>query len=117
MERILLFSYGTLRQGDVQLATYGRMLEGIPDVLAGHRLEPLAISDPDVIALSGKAVHTIARYTGNALDRIAGVVFELTAAELAASDSYEVDVYERIELPLESGCRAWVYIGPPLAAV
>jgi hypothetical protein len=116
MERILLFSYGTLQQDGVQLATFGRMLEGTPDVLAGHRLAPLSISDPDVIALSGKGVHTIARCTGNPLDRIAGVVFELIAAELAASDSYEVDAYERIELTLESGRRAWVYVGPPRAA-
>jgi hypothetical protein len=47
MERILLLSYGTLLQDDEQLATYRRILEGTADVLAGHRLAPLAISEPE----------------------------------------------------------------------
>ena len=62
---IFLFSYGTLQQREVQLATYGRVLSGTQDMLAGHVLAPLAISDDQVIKISGKAVHTIARATGN----------------------------------------------------
>jgi gamma-glutamylcyclotransferase (GGCT)/AIG2-like uncharacterized protein YtfP len=109
-----LFSYGTLRQREVQLANYGRELDGQPDVLAGHRLAPLTITDPHVVAVSGKAVHRIARATGNPADRIPGVIFELTDAELAATDAYEVDAYSRVEATFESGRRAWVYVGPPL---
>ena len=52
-----LFVYGTLRQPEVQLATYGRLVEGTADALAGYRLEPLAITDAEVVRLSGKAVH------------------------------------------------------------
>jgi Gamma-glutamyl cyclotransferase, AIG2-like len=110
---VALFSYGTLQQTEVQLATYGRELGGAPDVLSGYRLVPLTITDPRVIALSGKAVHAIARATGNPADLVPGVVFELTDAELAASDRYEVDVYARVEVALESGRSAWVYVGPP----
>jgi gamma-glutamylcyclotransferase (GGCT)/AIG2-like uncharacterized protein YtfP len=106
---IALFSYGTLRQREVQLATYGRELEGSPDVLAGHRLVDLIIADPRVVTLSGTAVHRIARATGNPAERIAGVVFELTEAELAATDAYEVEAYSRAEVTLESGRRAWAY--------
>ena len=109
---LLLFSYGTLRQSEVQLATYRRLLEGRADTLHGFRLAPLAITDPEVVRISGKAVHSIARRTGDAADRIDGVVFRLTAAELAATDRYEVDVYARIEVDLASGTRAFVYIGP-----
>jgi hypothetical protein len=111
---VRLFSYGTLRLPAVQLGTFGRLVEGAPDALAGYRLEPLAISDPAVVALSGAAVHRIARRTGNPADRIEGVVFTITEAELEATDRYEVDVYGRIEERLESGIAAFVYVGPPL---
>jgi gamma-glutamylcyclotransferase (GGCT)/AIG2-like uncharacterized protein YtfP len=112
---VSLFSYGTLQQPEVQLATYGRLLSGVPDALRGYRLAPLAITDPHVVAISGKAVHSIACATGNADDRIPGLVFELTESELAATDAYEVDVYARVEVTLESGCAAWVYVGPVLS--
>ena len=112
---IALFSYGTLRQREVQLATYGRELRGTADVLTGYRLAPLTITDPNVVAISGKAVHKIARASGEPADRIPGTVFKLTEAELAATDAYEVDVYARIEVALASGRNAWVYVGAPMA--
>jgi hypothetical protein len=111
---IALFSSGTLRQAEVQLATYGRLLEGRPDTLAGFALAPLTITDPEVVRLSGKAVHTIARRSGDPADRIDGTVFRLTQAELEATDRYEVDVYARLEVELASGARAFVYVGPDL---
>jgi len=113
---VLLFSYGTLQQREVQLATYGRTLTGAPDVLAGYRLAPLAISDPHVLSVSGKAVHNIARATGDPNDRIAGMLFELGEAELAATDAYEVDGYARAEVTLESGRTAFVYVGSPFGS-
>jgi gamma-glutamylcyclotransferase (GGCT)/AIG2-like uncharacterized protein YtfP len=106
----LLFSYGTLQQRDVQQATYGRLLAGTRDMLAGYRLEPLSISDPDVVRLSGKAMHEIAQHTGDPADRIPGVCYHLTEEELAATDRYEVAAYERAEAELESGIRAFVYV-------
>lgn len=112
---VSIFAYGTLQQQKVQLATYGRLLSGAADVLQGYRLMPLKISDPRVIELSGKAVHTIARATRDPLDRIEGLVFEISEDELAATDAYEVDLYARIEAALESGRKAWVYVGPPAA--
>ncbi len=111
---VCLFAYGTLRQREVQLATYGRPLDGEPDVLIGYRLEALAITDPDVVRLSGKAVHQIARESGDTGDRIPGFVFLITDEELAATDRYEVDVYGRVEVKLDSGTRAFIYVGPSL---
>lgn len=105
-----LFSYGTLRLREVQLANYGRELECELDVLLGHRLEPIEIDDPEVVRLSGKSVHTIARATGNPADRIEGVVLLLTEEELATTDGYETNAYSRIEAKLESGRTAWVYV-------
>lgn len=111
---VALFSYGTLQQRDVQLANYARELYGTPDVLVGYRLQPLAITDPKVIEVSGKAIHTIACATGHRQDRIPGMLFEVSEDELAATDAYEVDVYARIEVALESGRMAWIYVGPPM---
>jgi gamma-glutamylcyclotransferase (GGCT)/AIG2-like uncharacterized protein YtfP len=110
---ISLFSYGTLRQRRVQVATLGRELEGEPAVLTGYALVPLEIGDPRVVELSGAAVHNIACATGNPADRVEGVVFALGEDELAATDSYEVEAYSRVEVTLESGRRAWAYVGPP----
>ena len=110
---VALFSYGTLRQRKVQLATFGREIPGAPDALYGYRLAPLTISNPNVVELSGKAVHNIAVATGNADDCVEGIVFELTQAELEAGDRYEADAYSRIEVTLHSGRSAWAYIGMP----
>ena len=112
---ILLFSYGTLQQPEVQLATYGRLLAAESDALLGYRLESLVIDDPRVVDVSGKAVHTIARKSGDLIDRIPGVVFEITDAELEATDAYETSAYDRVEAILESGRSAWLYVGPPIA--
>lgn len=109
---IALFSYGTLQLPRVQLANYGRVLSGRPDVLTGYRLVQLAISDREVVRISGKAVHTLAQATNDPEDSIAGTLFELSEEELAATDAYEVDVYTRVEAILQSGRSAWVYVGP-----
>ena len=105
-----LFSYGTLRQEQVQRATFGRLLEGAPDALVGFRQEFIEITDPDVVATSGKRVHTIAVRTQRDEDRVPGTAFLITAEELAAADAYEVDAYVRVEATLASGLRAWVYV-------
>jgi hypothetical protein len=107
---IPLFSYGTLQQENVQLATFGRRLEGRADALIGFRLDAVAIDDPAVVATSGLAVHHIAVPTGDLADQVPGTVFLITAEELAASDAYEVDAYTRIEAPLLSGGTAFAYV-------
>lgn len=111
---IAFFSYGTLQQPEVQLATYGRTLSGTADALRGYHLAPLEITDPRVVAISGKPVHTIACASGSAADEIPGILFEISEAELHATDAYEVDVYARVEAVLESGRTAWVYVGAPI---
>jgi hypothetical protein len=110
VDPVRLFAYGTLRQPEVQRATFGRLLEGRSDALSGYRLEPLDIGDERVIALSGLAVHQAARPTGDPDDFITGTLFLITAAELAAADGYEVEEMIRIEARLVSGATAWVYV-------
>jgi gamma-glutamylcyclotransferase (GGCT)/AIG2-like uncharacterized protein YtfP len=105
-----LFSYGTLQQREVQLASFGRVLDGEADALPGYRLEVLEITDPSVVELSGKTHHPILRPSENPDDEVAGTVFKVTEAELAAADAYEVADYVRVNLRLQSGAEAWVYV-------
>lgn len=107
---VRLFSYGTLRKADVQLANFGRQLVGTPDTLPAHRSDWVTITDPDVVAASGSDRHPIIRPTGDPGDSVAGIVFTLTTAELAAADGYEVEDYRRVLVRLGSGSPAWVYL-------
>jgi gamma-glutamylcyclotransferase (GGCT)/AIG2-like uncharacterized protein YtfP len=106
----LLFSYGTLRQPEVQRTTFGRELDGRPDAIVGYDLDYVTITDPRVIAASGSDRHPILKPTDRPDAAVEGVVFALSAAELAAADEYEVDDYVRIAVPLRSGDHAWVYV-------
>ena len=104
-----LFSYGTLRQGDVQAAVFGRAVPTVEDSLPGHRLDWLVITSPEVIAASGSDRHPILR-KGTVGDKVEGAYLVLTDAELKAADDYEVGDYVRISVKLASGLDAWVYI-------
>jgi hypothetical protein len=113
---IPLFSYGTLQQREVQLANFGRLIDGEPDALLGYELEQLQIADSHVVAVSGKSVHLIARASGDPAARVTGTLLYLSQAELEASDAYEDRAYVRIEVRLESGRSAFVYAGTAAAA-
>jgi hypothetical protein len=114
-----LFSHGTLQQDDVQLATFGRRLSGVADALVGYRQAMTAIQDPEVVRTSGKTHHPIVAFTAHGEDRVPGALFEISDAELAHADAYEVAAYGRVKAPLASGVEAWVYVDargkPPLA--
>jgi gamma-glutamylcyclotransferase (GGCT)/AIG2-like uncharacterized protein YtfP len=105
-----LFSYGTLQLEAVQLKTFNRKLIGHKDILMGYQLDQIKIEDQEVIKISGTDTHLVLNYTGNMADQVIGTVFDITKAELAAADEYEVDDYKRIEVKLSSGIHAWVYI-------
>jgi gamma-glutamylcyclotransferase (GGCT)/AIG2-like uncharacterized protein YtfP len=107
---VLLFSYGTLRQRDVQLTTFGRELDGRPDAIVGYDLCYVTITDPHVIAASGNDRHPILKPSDRPGAEVAGTVFEISEAELASADEYEVDDYRRVSVQLRSGEQAWVYV-------
>ena len=107
---IRLFSYGTLQQDEVQLATFGRRLTGRADGLTGYALTTIWIEDPSVVEVSGKAEHLVLVPNPTAREAIEGVVFEITREELAAADGYETAAYRRVEVALRSGATAWVYV-------
>jgi gamma-glutamylcyclotransferase (GGCT)/AIG2-like uncharacterized protein YtfP len=94
-----LFAYGTLQEGDVQRATFGRLLHGEDDALVGFERSTTARNLVNVT------------FTGRTADRVAGMVFEVTDADLAAADRYEERAaYARITGTLVSGREAWVYV-------
>lgn len=105
-----LFSYGTLQNTPVQLEAFGRELVGSDDQLLGYKLEMVEIADQQVVALSGKTHHPIAVVSQDKGGFVSGVVFEISAEELAQSDEYEVDEYQRVLGEMVSGIPAWVYV-------
>ncbi len=108
---VRLFSYGTLQLESVQMASFGRLLEGAPDTLPGYRRDMIEITDPEVLKTSGERFHPVVSTSGKPADEVAGRVFAITPEELAAADLYEVSDYKRIEVVLKSGLTAWVYVG------
>ena len=98
---VFLFSYGTLRHKDVQIATFGRELTGREDSLPGYAR---AITEA-----RGVPYYNI-EPSSDPGDYVSGILFEVTEQELAAADSYEKDrEYRRILVTLRSGVQAWVY--------
>ena len=108
-ERLWLFSYGTLRQPEVQRAVFGRELESEPDALVGFVLDTILITDPDVVATSGSERHLILRRQDGAAP-IAGAALAIEEADLAPADAYEAEDYRRIVVTLASGRTAFVYV-------
>ena len=107
---VLLFSYGTLQDTAVQLASFGRELTGRADRMPGYRQDWVEITDPAVLATSGKRHHPIVSPSGDANDSVEGMVFRISDDELAAADRYEVADYKRVAVELASGLTAWVYV-------
>jgi len=105
-----LFSYGTLQTEAVQLATFGRRLEGKPDILVGYSLTMIQVEDQNFVALSDASLHRNLQFTGIASDLVEGTVFTVTKKELEQADAYEPADYKRVLVQLKSGMNAWVYL-------
>ena len=93
-----LFSYGTLREERVQLATFGRPLRGEPDDLLHFERSVVG-------------AHANLTFSGRSDSRVSGMAFDVTDAELLAADAYERTAnYIRRMVTLASGREAWVYV-------
>jgi gamma-glutamylcyclotransferase (GGCT)/AIG2-like uncharacterized protein YtfP len=101
-----LFCYGTLQDKPVQIANFGRELEGRADALPGYVRRMVT-----VVGSGGEATYPNAVPSANSGDVVLGTVYEITEAELAVADKYEEDAdYRRIWVALRSGAQAWVYL-------
>ena len=106
----LLFTYGNLQQPDVQLDTFGRLVDGELDWLPGYTVDYVEIADPRGTDVSGTSIQPVVRPTCNRLDRVPGRVLHLTDEEIEAADEYQVELYHREHVVLSSGHTAWVYV-------
>lgn len=106
-----LFSYGTLQKEQVQMETFGRILQGEKDILIGYILKMVEITDPEVLRKSNQKYHPILDFSGNIEDEVEGILFEVTNEEILQADEYEVDNYKRIETIFKSGKKGFIYVG------
>ncbi|UWX61359.1 gamma-glutamylcyclotransferase [Chryseobacterium oranimense] len=106
-----LFSYGTLQKEEVQIETFGRILRGGKDILAGYKLGRVEITDPEVLRKSNQQYHPILEFSGNTEDEVEGILFQVTDQEILQADEYEVDDYKRIETVFKSGKVGFIYVG------
>jgi|SRR5215472_152093 len=98
---VLLFSYGTLRHKDVQIAIFGHELTGREDSVPGYTR---------TITESGEVLYFNIEPSSSREYAVSGIVFEIAEQELAAIDKYEKDRdYRRILVTLRSGVQAWAY--------
>ena len=100
-----LFSYGTLRSKEIQRQVFNRILTGKPDQLLGHKLKSLQIEEE-----FGMADYVVAVPTEGPSDPIHGIVYNISLSDLAKVDIFESNAYKRVEVTLNSGIVAWIYI-------
>jgi len=111
---VRLFSYGTLQKTSVQLATFGRELKGRADALPGFTLRKVPVPAAIRYLSRGMRHNLNAVRSSDPGTAVAGMVLEITPAELAAADGYEAPArYHRMKARLRSGDEAWVYVHRP----
>ena len=94
----------------MQQATFGRQLSGTDDTLTGFGPIPLKIEDQELVTISGKEYHTMAKFTGRTSDAVSGTLFRLMKDELRKADTHQVPAVKRVAVVLRSGMRAWAYV-------
>lgn len=105
-----LFSYGTLQKPEVQLKLFGRLLNGTKDTLKGYKSSSIETTDEAFLAKGEEKYQLTLISTNDENDFIRGTVFKVSEEELLTADEYEPIGYERIQVELESGKKAWMYV-------
>ncbi len=100
-----LFAYGTLKDKDIQENIFGRILNGTADRLIGYVIDYIEIEEE-----YGLEKYPIITRTENPQDIVSGLIYDITEDDINLADTYEGIHYKRIQVTLESGENAWVYI-------
>ncbi|WP_298792099.1 gamma-glutamylcyclotransferase family protein [uncultured Allomuricauda sp.] len=95
-----LFTYGTLKNEQVQHYIFHRTLEGQSDSLPGFKRLENVVYDRYPLVIN----------TDNPNDTVEGVAYKVSLDELMQADVYETKAYKRIKMSLKSGISAWVYV-------
>ena len=83
-------------------------MNGTSDALPGYESTSIEITDEVFLAKGEQSVQLTATPTPDG--KIDGTVFEVSSEELARSDKYEPTEYSRVEVTLDSGMKAWIYL-------
>ncbi len=102
METILLFSYGTLQEAEVQQSLFRRAVKAQPDTLEGYELSTIGL---------GANMYPVIWPSSNPNAFVEGLLLEVSPAELRRTDRYEGKAYQRVEVVFRSGKKGWVYVG------
>jgi len=94
-----LFSYGTLQDEDIQKYLLTRKLKGKRDILIGYCISQKKF----------KGKYPIIEVSKNRLDGVKGKVFKVSYVELYEIDTFAANIFNRMEITLKSGTKAWVY--------
>ena len=94
-----LFSYGTLQDEDVQKSLLNRKLKGKRDILIGYCISQKKF----------KGKYPIVEVSKNRSDDVKGKVFKVSYVELYEIDAFAANIFNRMEITLKSGTKAWVY--------
>ncbi|RDI57467.1 gamma-glutamylcyclotransferase family protein [Flavobacterium glaciei] len=100
-----LFSYGTLQSKEIQIQVFNKLLSGTEDKLLGYKLKDFQIEEE-----FGMEDYFVAVPSENASDVINGIAFSVTNEDLIKADQFESNSYKRIQIKLQSGLTAWIYI-------
>ena len=100
-----LFSYGTLQSKEIQMQVFNKLLSGTEDQLVGYKLKDLQIEEE-----FGMEDYFVAMPSENLLDTVSGIAFTVSSEDLIKADQFESNAYKRIQITLQSGTKAWIYI-------
>lgn len=103
MEQI--FSYGTLQSKEIQMQVFNKILIGKPDQIVGYVLKALKIEEE-----FGMEDYCVAIPTNDPSDIVPGIVFDISILDLEKADLFESNAYKRVEITLNSGKLAWIYL-------
>lgn len=93
-----LFTYGSLRNSEIQQKLFNRILTGTLDTLIDY--------EKGNVVIEGKIFNVAISKAGS---QIEGEVYELDQKELERSDRYEGNSYKRVRITLLSGTEGWIY--------
>ena len=103
-----LFSYGTLRNEEIQLAIFGRVVSTTPDAVPDYALRTVTLTNWKAADISGGDMQKTVEPSPGGL--ILGMVLQVSEEEMRLCDDYEPVDYKRSIVPLRSGKKAWLYL-------